>query len=103
MGPLRSSVAIQYRPRVQASTDHADQPRPARAAAAPSTHHAPLGTFLLELLLSLTTFIAPWARRTERYSNGMVEGFVNKVKMVKRIMFGKAGFPLLRQRVLHAL
>jgi transposase len=40
---------------------------------------------------------------TERYSNGMVEGFVNKVKMVKRVMFGKAGFPLLRQRVLHAL
>jgi transposase len=37
------------------------------------------------------------------HSNGMVEGFVNKVKMVKRIMFGKAGFPLLRQRVLHAL
>ena len=36
-------------------------------------------------------------------SSGMVEGFVNKVKMVKRIMFGKAGFPLLRQRVLHAL
>jgi transposase len=39
---------------------------------------------------------------SQGYSNGMVEGFVNKVKMVKRVMFGKAGFPLLRQRVLHA-
>jgi transposase len=40
---------------------------------------------------------------TLAHSNGMVEGFVNKVKMVKRVMFGKAGFPLLRQRVLNAL
>ena len=28
---------------------------------------------------------------------------VTKIKLIKRIMFGKAGFPLLRQRVLHAL
>jgi transposase len=37
------------------------------------------------------------------YSNGMVEGFVNKLKLIKRIGYGRAGFPLLRQRVLHAL
>jgi transposase len=36
-------------------------------------------------------------------SNGQVEGQVTKIKLIKRIMFGKAGFPLLRQRVLHAL
>ncbi|MBA3822945.1 MAG: ISL3 family transposase [Ktedonobacterales bacterium] len=40
---------------------------------------------------------------TEIYSNGMVEGFVNKIKMVKRMMFGRAGVALLRQRVLCAL
>ncbi len=40
---------------------------------------------------------------TEIYSNGMTEGFVNKLKLIKRQMFGKAGFALLRQRVLHAL
>jgi transposase len=36
-------------------------------------------------------------------SNGLVEGKVNKLKLIKRMMFGRAEFPLLRQRVLHAL
>ena len=40
---------------------------------------------------------------TEIYSNGQVEGFVNKLKLIKRMGYGRAGFPLLRQRVLHAL
>jgi transposase len=37
------------------------------------------------------------------YSNGQVEGQVNKLKLIKRTMYGRAAFPLLRQRVLHAL
>ena len=36
-------------------------------------------------------------------NNGMVEGFVNKLKLIKRQAFGRASFALLRQRVLHAL
>ncbi len=36
------------------------------------------------------------------WSNGQVEGQVNKVKLVKRAMFGRAGFSLLRRRVLRA-
>ena len=36
-------------------------------------------------------------------NNGMVEGYVTKLKLIKRQMYGKAGFALLRQRVLHAL
>jgi len=40
---------------------------------------------------------------TESYSNGMTEGFVNKLKLIKRQCYGRASFPLLRQRVLHAL
>jgi transposase len=36
-------------------------------------------------------------------SNGIVEGKSNKLKLIKRMGFGRAGFPLLRQRVLHAL
>ena len=28
------------------------------------------------------------------WSNGMVEGFVNKVKWIKRSSYGQAGFPL---------
>lgn len=37
------------------------------------------------------------------YNNGMVEGHVNRLKLLKRLGYGRAGFPLLRQRVLHAL
>jgi transposase len=36
-------------------------------------------------------------------NNGMVEGHVNKLKLIKRMMYGRARLPLLRQRVLHAL
>ncbi len=34
-----------------------------------------------------------------RWSQGPVEGFVNKLKLVKRSMFGRASFSLLRTRV----
>jgi hypothetical protein len=37
---------------------------------------------------------------TMPYSSGPVEGRVNHIKMVKRQMFGRAGLPLLRKRVL---
>jgi transposase len=36
-------------------------------------------------------------------NNGIVEGKVNKLKLIKRMGYGRASFPLLRQRVLHAL
>ena len=36
-------------------------------------------------------------------SNGIVEGKVHKLKLIKRMGYGRAGFPLLGQRVLHAL
>jgi transposase len=36
-------------------------------------------------------------------NNGQVEGQVTKIKLIKRMMYGRAEFPLLRQRVLHAL
>lgn len=36
-------------------------------------------------------------------NNGLVEGHVNKLKLLKRMGYGRAGFKLLRQRVLHAL
>jgi transposase len=38
---------------------------------------------------------------TLSHSSGPVEGTVNKIKMLKRQMFGRAGFDLLRTRVLH--
>jgi transposase len=39
---------------------------------------------------------------TQRWSNGPVEGHVNRLKTVKRQMYGRAGFVLLRARVLNA-
>ena len=38
----------------------------------------------------------------ERWSNGPVEGHVNRLKTIKRQMYGRAGFVLLRARVLNA-
>jgi transposase len=35
-------------------------------------------------------------------NNGQVEGQVNRLKMLKRQMYGRAGFDLLRRRVLFA-
>ncbi len=43
------------------------------------------------------------AALTEPWSTGPVEGHINRVKLVKRQMFGRANFDLLRQRVLHAV
>jgi len=40
---------------------------------------------------------------TLSHNNGQVEGQNTKLKLIKRMMYGRAGFPLLRQRVLHAL
>ncbi|HEY0777740.1 MAG TPA: transposase [Gemmatirosa sp.] len=37
-----------------------------------------------------------------RWSNGQVEGQVNRLKLVKRSMYGRASLPLLRRRVLAA-
>ena len=36
------------------------------------------------------------------WSSGTVEGHVNRIKMLKRQMYGRAGFGLLRKRVLLA-
>ncbi|MGI8765975.1 MAG: ISL3 family transposase [Gemmatimonadaceae bacterium] len=43
----------------------------------------------------LAAILFPW-------SNGQVEGQVNRLKLIKRTMYGRAGFALLRRRVLAA-
>ncbi len=43
----------------------------------------------------LAALLFPW-------SNGQTEGQVHRVKLLKRAIYGRAAFPLLRQRVLHA-
>jgi transposase len=37
------------------------------------------------------------------WSNGQVEGHVNRLKVIKRQMYGRGNFDLLRHRVLHAV
>lgn len=37
------------------------------------------------------------------WSNGLTEGHVNRLKMLKRQMYGRADFDLLRQRVLDSV
>ncbi|AUH44656.1 transposase [Streptomyces sp. CMB-StM0423] len=61
-------------------------------------------------LPSMHTFInglerdldAVTAGLTLHWNSGVVEGHVNRIKMLKRQMFGRAGFRLLRKRVLLA-
>jgi transposase len=36
------------------------------------------------------------------YSQGQTEGRINKLKFIKRSMYGRGRFDLLRQRVLYA-
>jgi transposase len=47
-------------------------------------------------------FPAVRASLTEEWSNGPVEGFVHKLKLLKRQGYGRAGFDLLRARMLVA-
>jgi transposase len=39
---------------------------------------------------------------TEQHNSGPVEGHVNRVKTIKRQMYGRASFELLRKRILLA-
>ena len=58
---------------------------------------SPLASFAAGLRRDLAAvqaaFSSPW-------SQGQVEGQVNRLKMLKRQMYGRASFPLLRSRVL---
>ncbi|MFG2834313.1 hypothetical protein ACGFZH_22750 [Streptomyces zaomyceticus] len=46
--------------------------------------------------------LIPIARLTLLWNSGVIEGHVNRIKMLKRQMLGRAGFGLLRKRVLFA-
>ncbi len=50
----------------------------------------------------LTDHAAVVAAASLPYSNGQTEGQVNKLKVLKRQMYGRANFDLLRLRILHA-
>jgi transposase len=47
-------------------------------------------------------YAAVRAALAEPWSSGQAEGQINRLKMLKRQMYGRAGFDLLRTRVLYA-
>ena len=46
-------------------------------------------------------FEAVKAALSFEWSNGQLEGQINRLKLIKRQMYGRAGFELLRRRVLN--
>lgn len=68
-------------------------------AEAVSSSIAPLATFARGLRDDWEAVVAGLSLS---WSNGPVEGAVNRLKMIKREMFGRANFDLLRRRVLPA-
>ncbi|WP_327411162.1 hypothetical protein OG458_04365 [Streptomyces sp. NBC_01281] len=64
--------------------------RPARQPPQPAHPPAGIARDRDAVIAGLTL---PW-------NSGVVEGHVNRIKMLKRQMFGRAGFDLLRKRVL---
>jgi hypothetical protein len=60
---------------------------------------AELGSFARGIRLDQA---AVTAGLTFSYSQGQVEGQVNRLKTIKKVMFGRAKFDLLRARVLHS-
>ncbi|MFH8663165.1 transposase [Streptomyces afghaniensis] len=71
---------------------------PAWIGAATATSELPsLRRFAQHLERDLDAVIAGL---TQPWNSGVVEGHVNRIKMLKGQMFGRAGFELLRKRVL---
>ncbi len=68
-------------------------------SAVEGSHIPELGRFAQGLLKDKDAVVAGL---TLSYSNGPVEAQVQKLKLVKRSMYGRAKLPLLRQRLLHA-
>ena len=70
------------------------------ASLAQTAIHSPLASFAQRLGRDQDAVAAalqmPW-------SNGMVEGQIHRLKLIKRQMYGRTGFDLLRLRVLNAV
>ena len=58
-----------------------------------------LKTFAVKLLQDTDAVVAAMILP---YSQGQTEGRINKLKLIKRSMYGRGKFDLLRQRVLYA-
>jgi transposase len=57
-------------------------------------------TTLLAIGLLIAAVVQLTAAVEQHWSNGQVEGQVHRLKLLKRQMYGRSGFLLLRRRVL---
>lgn len=63
---------------------------------------------ILETIRELNSFIAGITRDIEavnnsityEYSNGLAEGKINKIKVIKRIIYGRCNFNTLKNKIL---
>jgi len=60
------------------------------------------GTALKPFVASLRRDLSAVQAALDPWTTSPAEGQINRFKMLKRAMYGRAGFHLLRQRVLHA-
>lgn len=67
---------------------------------AKASHVAKLGSFVNGIFRD---YAAVYAACSRPESNGVTEGHVNRLKFLKRQMFGRAHLDLLRVKVLHAV
>jgi transposase len=67
-----------------------------------SAEHSPIPEFRRFAISLRGDYAAVRAALSQPWSNGQVEGQVNRLKLIKRQMYGRAGFDLLRKRVILA-
>ena len=91
----RFTILLRKRPR-----EDAHVPLGLWVEAALSSSIAPLASFACGLRDDWEAVVAGLSLK---WSQGPVEGAVNRIKMIKRQMFGRANFDLLRRRVLPAI
>jgi transposase len=87
-------LALQFRAMLRWKRSQRLQPWIEKAIASPFSFFVQFAKTLRRDLPAVERSITmPW-------SNGPLEGQINRLKMIKRQMYGRAGFPLLKARVL---
>jgi transposase len=95
---LFEEFAVMLRDKYQRNTERAHRQLEAWTERAKASGIAEMKAFAVKLLQDSEAVVAAM---TLPYSQGQTEGRVNKLKLVKRSMYGRGKFDLLRQRVLY--
>ena len=95
---LFEEFAVMLKDKYQRNTERAHRQLEAWTERAKASGIAEMKAFAVKLLQDSEAVVAAM---TLPYSQGQTEGRVNKLKLVKRSMYGRGKFDLLRQRVLY--